>query len=73
MKERGDRFEAELGTVQAELDVLKAQNASLQQQLNEGTTRAEALEAQLLPTRSSVPVAQPENVDVVSVAITFGA
>lgn len=73
MKERGDRFEADLATVQAELEASKAQNTSLQQQLNALTIRAEALETQSLATRPSVPVAQPENVDVVSVAINFGA
>lgn len=73
MKERGDRFEADLATLQAELEASKAQNTSLQQQLNALTTRAEALETQSLATRPSVPVVQPENVDVVSVAINFGA
>ena len=73
MKERGDRVEGELATVQAELEASKAQNASLQQQLNAVTIRTKALETQSLAARPSAPVAQPENVDVVSVAVTFGA
>ena len=73
MKERGDHFEAELATVQTELEALKVQNASFEQQLNAATTRADVLETQSLATQPSAPVAQPENVDVVSVAITFGA
>ncbi len=73
MKERADRFEADLTTVQAELEASKAQNASLQQQLNALTVRAEALETQSLATQPSAPIAQPENVDVVSVATNFGA
>lgn len=71
MKERGDHFEAELATVQTELEASKAQNASLQQQLAAVTIRAEALETQPPTTRPSAPVAQPENVDVVSAAITL--
>jgi FtsZ-binding cell division protein ZapB len=67
MKERGDRFEADLATVRAELETSKAQNVSLQQQLDALTIRAEALETQSLATRPSAPMAQPENVDVVSV------
>lgn len=70
MKERADQFEADLTTIQAERETLKAQNASLQQQLNALTIRAEALETQ---SRPSAPTAQPENVDVVSVATNFGA
>ena len=73
MKERADGFEADLTTLRAELEASKAQNASLQQQLSALTIRAEALETQSLATRSSVPVAQTENVDVVSVATNFGA
>jgi cell division septum initiation protein DivIVA len=73
MKERGDRLEADLATVQAELEASKAQNASLQQQLNALTIRAEALETQSLATRPSAPMAQPENVDEVSVATNYGA
>jgi len=73
MKERADRLEADLATVQAELEASKAQNTSLQQQLSALTTRAEALETQSLATRPSAPTAQQENVDVVSVATNFGA
>ena len=73
MKERADRFEAELATVQAELEVLKVQNASFEQQLNTVTTRAEVPETQSLATQPSAPMAQPENVNVVGLAITFRA
>ena len=72
MKERGDRFEAELATVQAELEASKAQNASLQQGLDVVTIQAGALENPLPTTRPSAPVSQPENVDIVSVVINFG-
>ena len=73
MKERADQFEADLTTVQAEREALKAQNASLQQQLNALTIRAEALETQSRSSAPTAQTAQPENVDVVSVATNFGA
>jgi chromosome segregation ATPase len=73
MKERADRLEAELATVQTELEASKAQNASLQQQLSAVTAQVEALENQLPSTRPSAPMVQPENVDLVSVALNFGA
>lgn len=73
MKERADRFEAELAATQAELEVLKVQNASFEQQLNAVTTRVEAPETQSLATRPSPPMTQPESVNVVGLAITFRA